>query len=258
MALVPMKQEKAAQQIARRVRSSIMSGQLQIGDRLPPERELIRITGFSRAVVREGLRVLEADGLIALHAGRNGGAVIERPNTDRLASTLDVLLSIESVGVEEINEVLRILETHVIELAIERISAKDVEALRETIAIISEHPEDVDRVRIEANRFHVILAEATRNRMLALLSRLVHQIVIRMSTKSKTAEAIQIAKIHGRILDAIVDHDVVAAKRRALRHLSACKHSMEEGARGKPVPLESVNSRLAAALAGTPRPRDDA
>ena len=258
MALAPMKQEKAAQQIARRVRSGIVSGELQIGDRLPPERELIRITGFSRAVVREGLRVLEADGLIALHAGRNGGAVIERPDTDRLASTLDVLLSIESVGVEEINEVLRILETQVIELAVERISAKDVEDLRRTIAIINENPEDVDRVRIESNRFHVILAEATRNRMLALLSRLVHQIVIRMSAKSKKAEAIQIAKIHGRILDAIVDKDIVAAKRRALRHLSACKHSMAEGARGEPVPLAGQNSRLAQALAGTPRRRDDA
>lgn len=257
MALVPMKQEKAAQQIAKRVRHAIVSGELQIGDRLPPERELIRITGFSRAVVREGLRVLEADGLIALHAGRNGGAVIERPNTDRLASTLDVLLSIESVGVEEINEVLRMLETHVVELAIERISAKDVEDLRQTIAIINENPEDVDRVRIESNRFHVILAEATRNRMLALLSRLVHQIVIRMSVKTKKTEAVQIAKIHGRILDAIVEQDVVAAKRRALRHLSACKQSMAEAAQGEAVPLSGRNSKLATVLAGTPPRRDD-
>ena len=33
-------------------------------DRLPPERELIKQFGYSRAVVREGLRLLEADGLI--------------------------------------------------------------------------------------------------------------------------------------------------------------------------------------------------
>ena len=258
MTFAPMKQEKAAQQIAKRVRSAILSGELHIGDRLPPERELIRITGFSRAVVREGLRVLEADGLIALHAGRNGGAVIERPDTDRLASTLDVLLSIESVGVEEINEVLRIIETHVVELAIERISANDVEDLRRTIQLIEENPDDADLVRIESNRFHVLLAEATRNRMLAMLSRLVHQIVIRMSFKSESGQARQIAKIHSQILDAIVNKDVVAAKRRALRHLSACKHTMAENARGAPVALSDRNSNLAAALAATPARRDDA
>ena len=258
MTFAPMKQEKAAQQIAKRVRSAIVSGELKIGDRLPPERELIQITGFSRAVVREGLRVLEADGLIALHAGRNGGAIIERPDTDRLASTLDVLLSIESVGVEEINEVLAILETQVIELAIERISAKDIEGLRRTITIIKENPEDADLVRVESNRFHVLLAEATRNRMLAMLSRLVHQIVIRMSFETKRTQSLQIAKIHGQILDAIVEKDVVAAKRRALRHLSACKHSMTENARGESAVLSDKNSRLATALAETPRRRDDA
>lgn len=77
----------------------------------------------SRAVVREGLCILEADGLIALHAGRNGGAVIERPSTDRFASTLDVLLSFDSIGVTEISELLGMLEIRIIELAIERISA---------------------------------------------------------------------------------------------------------------------------------------
>ena len=63
-----MKQGKAAQQIVDRVRNAVLAGELQIGDRLPPERELIRLTGFSRAVVREGLRILEADGQAATAA----------------------------------------------------------------------------------------------------------------------------------------------------------------------------------------------
>jgi GntR family transcriptional repressor for pyruvate dehydrogenase complex len=260
MTFTPMKQGKASQQIADRVRNGILAGELQIGDRLPPERELIRLTGYSRAVVREGLRILEADGLITLHAGRNGGAVIERPSTDRFASTLDVLLSFESIGVKEISEVLSMLETRIVELAIDRISAHDIEDLKRTIIRIEEDPNDVERVRIESNRFHILLAEATRNRMLALLARIIRQVVIRMDyePRSSTNNALQIAKAHQRILDAIVAKDIDTAKRRSLRHLMACGDSMSEGSKGGKVPLASRNSRLAEALAGTPRRRNDA
>ena len=252
-----MKQGKAAQQIVDRVRNAVLAGELQIGDRLPPERELIRLTGFSRAVVREGLRILEADGLIALHAGRNGGAVIERPNTDRLASTLDMLLAFESIGVQEVTEVLRMFETQIVELAVDRISAHDIEDLRRTITRIEQDPTDIERVRIESNRFHILLAEATRNRVLALLARIIRQVVIRVDYEPHSANALQIAKAHQRILDAIIAKDGETAKRRALRHLTACGDSMSTEAPGGRLPLTPRNSRLAEALATTPRRRDD-
>ena len=255
-----MKQGKAAQQIVDRVRNAVLAGEMKIGDKLPPERELIRLTGFSRAVVREGLRILEADGLITLHAGRNGGAVIERPDTNRLASSFDVLLAFESIGVKEVTEVLRIFETQIIELAIDRISAHDIEDLKRTITRIEDDPSDVERVRIESNRFHILLAEATRNRMLALLGRIIRQIVIRMDyePRSTTTNALQIARAHQRILDAIIAKDGETAKRRALRHLSACGDSMATDAPGGKMPLAPRNSRLAEALAITPKRRDDA
>jgi GntR family transcriptional repressor for pyruvate dehydrogenase complex len=253
-----MKQGKAAQQIVDRVRNAVLGGELQVGDKLPPERELIRLTGYSRAVVREGLRILEADGLIALHAGRNGGAVIERPNTDRLASAFDVLMAFDSIGVKEVSEVLSIFETQIIELAVNRISANDIEDLKRTISRIEEDPTDIERVRIESNRFHILLAEATRNRMLALLARMIRQIVIRMDYEPRSTNALQIARAHQRILDAIIAKDVDTAKRRALRHLSACGDSMATDAPGGKMPLAPRNSRLAEALAVTPRRRDDA
>lgn len=252
-----MKQGKAAQQIADRVRNAVLRGELQIGDRLPSERDLIQLTGYSRAVVREGLRILEADGLIALHAGRNGGAVIERPTADSFASTLDVLLCFESIGVKEVSEVLSMFETRIVELAVDRISAHDIEDLRRTITRIEEDPTDIERVRIESNRFHILLAEATRNRMLALLARIIRQVVIRMDYEPHDTSALQVARAHQRILDAIVAKDVDTAKRRALRHLMACGDSMSGEAKGGAVPLTGRNSRLAEALAGTPRRKND-
>ena len=95
--------------------------------------------------------------------------------------------------------------------------------------------------------------------MLALLARIIRQVVIRMDYEPRgTNNALQIAKAHQRILDAIVAKDVDTAKRRALRHLMACGDSMSEGAKGGTVPLGTRNSRLVEALAGTPRRRNDA
>jgi DNA-binding GntR family transcriptional regulator len=53
------------QQVADRLRQSIVSGRLRPGTRLI-ERELIAATGVSRTVVRETLRELETEGLVAM------------------------------------------------------------------------------------------------------------------------------------------------------------------------------------------------
>lgn len=52
-------------QVAERLRQSIISGRLQPGARLI-ERELIALMGVSRTVIRETLRELESEGLIAM------------------------------------------------------------------------------------------------------------------------------------------------------------------------------------------------
>jgi len=53
------------QQVLTELRASIIAGRLKPGERLV-ERELIRMTGVSRTVIREALRQLESEGLIAI------------------------------------------------------------------------------------------------------------------------------------------------------------------------------------------------
>src|SRR4029450_9043812 len=56
----------------------VISGGLEPGERLPPERELCAHLGVSRTVVREALNLLEARGLISIQHGR--GAVVSGGN----------------------------------------------------------------------------------------------------------------------------------------------------------------------------------
>src|SRR5438876_7256049 len=51
--------------VAGQIRRAILEGTMSSGERLPPERELARQFGVSRASVREALRHLQAQGLVA-------------------------------------------------------------------------------------------------------------------------------------------------------------------------------------------------
>ncbi|MFH8490242.1 GntR family transcriptional regulator [Streptomyces longisporoflavus] len=61
---------QAYEEIADELRARIRSGQLEPGDRLPSEADLIKSTGRSGPTVQQALRVLQAEGLIEKQHGR--------------------------------------------------------------------------------------------------------------------------------------------------------------------------------------------
>src|SRR5258708_34705519 len=69
------------------LRRAIHSGAFVPGDKFPPERELSKQVGVSRASVREAIRVLEGEGYVETRRGASGGVIVlDRAQTeDRLA-----------------------------------------------------------------------------------------------------------------------------------------------------------------------------
>lgn len=221
-----MKPEKAAQVIARQIRQAVLGGELSVGDKLPGERELIAQSGYSRSVVREALRLLEDDGLIVLQAGRNGGAVVTNPTTNQIMSNIDMHLRLQQTGVKEVHEAQRVIEPVIVKLVIEKGTEEDFAKIRETIELIEKNPKDIELVRIQSNRFHTLLGEATKNNVLSIVAGILRQIVVDFHYEGDEKEALAIARIHRRILEAIEAKDVDMAVRRSLRHISASETVM--------------------------------
>jgi GntR family transcriptional repressor for pyruvate dehydrogenase complex len=220
------KPEKAAQVVARQIKQAVLSGELNVGDKLPSERELIEQFGYSRSVIREALRLLEDDGLIRLQAGRNGGAVITNPDTTQIMSNIDMLLRLQQTGLGEVHEAQRLIEPIVVQLAIARATAEDFAKIRETIDLIEAHPGDIELVRVQSNRFHTLLGEATKNNVISIVAGIVRQIIVDFKYEGSEQEALEIARIHRRILDAIEAKDTESAVRRSLRHIDASEAVM--------------------------------
>ncbi len=66
-------------QIEDRVAEAIAAGDLEPGDRLPPERELAGQLGVSRMTLRQALQTLERRGLVRRTVGRHGGTFVAEP-----------------------------------------------------------------------------------------------------------------------------------------------------------------------------------
>jgi DNA-binding transcriptional MocR family regulator len=74
----PMSGEALYLQVARAIEDALRAGRLQVGDRLPPERELALDLGVSRTTVTGAYQELQARGILRGHVGR-GTTVVGAP-----------------------------------------------------------------------------------------------------------------------------------------------------------------------------------
>ncbi|HEU0293159.1 MAG TPA: GntR family transcriptional regulator [Anaerolineales bacterium] len=81
------------------LRQAITSGTFRPGSRLPTESELCEMLGVSRTVVREAMRVLEEDGLVARRQGV-GTFVRNHPILKNLNFNFGITEMIESAGLK--------------------------------------------------------------------------------------------------------------------------------------------------------------
>src|SRR5438093_11242539 len=165
-AFAPLRIPKASELLAQQLRRAILVGDLPEGTLLPPEKDLVAEFGVARATLREGLRLLEADGLIATRPGRGGGATVRRPSRSTHTRSLALLLHFQGTTLGHLLEARRAIKPSYGRLAAERILPHEVDELR---AIADELPRLVSNPEAylaASTRFHVVVAQATRNPVL--------------------------------------------------------------------------------------------
>lgn len=239
---------KASQVIVAQIRRAVDGGELNIGDRLPPEKDLIEQFGYSRSVVREALRTLEAEGLIRLHSGRNGGAQISEPDPSNFVAGITTLLRLNNASVQEVHQSLRFLEPAIVELAVEAHGSDDIAALENSIAAMLATPKDPVAVRFHANRFHIFLARASKNQMMILFSTLARQVMVRLEYQGVGERPQIVAAEHQRIVDAIKKRDKDAAIRATFDHLETCECALKSSASGFKIRTDPDADQLAKSL----------
>jgi GntR family transcriptional repressor for pyruvate dehydrogenase complex len=159
----PIQPFRLAREIADRISSMILGGQLECGARLPPERELAIRFSVSRPTVREAVHVLEALGLVEVRPG--GGTFVARKPSAISSRPLGALLNQDDKLMLEMAEVRKEFEVRNAELAAKNATDADIQALAEILADMeAETAQGRDRYELDVD-FHLIIAEASRNRI---------------------------------------------------------------------------------------------
>jgi DNA-binding FadR family transcriptional regulator len=156
------------QQIALQVERLIREQDVRAGERLPPERELAKRLGVSRPSLREAMIALETSGVIEVRIGdgtyvREG---VRRPIRPLWARGQDA-----GPGLLEQIEARKLVEPHVAALAAHAITESEIDALEVAVERAAAKFAAGELAEEEDYFFHVKLAEASRNSVLAGLVR---------------------------------------------------------------------------------------
>jgi len=117
---------RSADILVNEVTGQISRGECRPGDRLGSEGDLIERFGLSRAVVREGLRILEREGLITVKPGPSGGIFCSQPDVRPLTRSIDTYGAFHDVTPQDLVEARMELEVLTARLAAVRATEADL------------------------------------------------------------------------------------------------------------------------------------
>ena len=194
--------------------AALIDKRLAPGDFLGTEKDIAERAGASRIVARDALRTLQALGVVEIKVGAGGGARIAEGNPRLFSEALAVQLSLAGISVREMMDAQRAIETTAAELAAENADPEDLDTLR---ALLAEHEaviEDGAAYTRSCMRFHLAIAEASKNRVLiAQLLSLQH---VSWPAENRTLTmpvARHILEVHRALADVIESRDAAAARR---------------------------------------------
>ena len=147
-----------AADIAALIRREISKGNLQLHDRLPPERVLAETYGAARGTVRKALTRLEGEGYVEIRAG-SGTYVVHKPDS----TTTD---AIENATPLELMDTRFALEPHICRLAVLHGRHSDFDRMDALCAKMEACIDDPVGFSEADTEFHRAIVDSTRNGLL--------------------------------------------------------------------------------------------
>jgi GntR family transcriptional regulator, transcriptional repressor for pyruvate dehydrogenase complex len=145
----------------------LKDGTLKPGGRLPSQNKLVEQLGVSRTGIREALQVLAALNLIEIRPGL--GCFVTKVTTEYIINADALAILLEKEAIMEVIEARKILEAATAALATERASEQDFWRMEDILSRIEKALERGESVAGIAPEFHISIAKATHNPVLAKL-----------------------------------------------------------------------------------------
>ncbi|OFB37155.1 GntR family transcriptional regulator [Mycolicibacterium sp. (ex Dasyatis americana)] len=169
---------KTAELVAATLRRMIVLRQLQEGDYLPQEAELMEHFQVSRPTLREAVRVLESEGLVEVRRGSRTGARVRVPGPEAVARPAALLLELAGATLGDVMTARTSIEPLAARLLAE---SGTIGAKSELRAIVESIPRawETGSLASASASLHRCLVELSGNATLSMVASMLHEIATR-------------------------------------------------------------------------------
>ncbi|OEE86120.1 FCD domain-containing protein [Enterovibrio norvegicus] len=226
----PFEPKRPYQEIGLVLRNELSDGQYQVGDRLPPERDIAERLDVSRTVVREAIIMLELENLVEVKKG-SGVYILNIPSA---SNSRDNEVSDEA-GPFEMLQARQLLESNIAEFAATQVTPGDIVKMRAALELERSELSSGNTGYNGDEEFHMSIAAATQNSVLVDMlkqswerreqSPMWKKLHSRITTQGYRDEWLD---DHARILAALQKKDPIAAKSAMWQHLENVKQRLIE------------------------------
>lgn len=169
---------KNGEVVAAELRRMVLDGRISVGDRLLPEDKLMAHFGVARPTLREGLRILESEGVLEVRRGRNGGPRVTMPAIDRLAPTVAMHLQMAQTTTADLHDARSLIEPFLAGRLAAEHTDDDLRALEEIVAAADTAADAGDRRAFAAavTQLHETIVARAGGQTLSLFAKLLHEL----------------------------------------------------------------------------------
>jgi DNA-binding FadR family transcriptional regulator len=168
---------KASALIAADLRRRIVTGDLAPGQTLPSETTLMTEFGVSRPTLREAFRILEAESIITVVRGPRGGARVLEPDGSMAARYTGTLLQYQGTPLSDVYRARTEIEVSAVGMIAASRIKKVVRPLAELVTVGDDVADDEAAFAEYSLRFHLTVVECAGSTTLAVLARMLFDIV---------------------------------------------------------------------------------
>lgn len=215
-----IKHTKISEEIASQIKRLIVEGKLKPGDRLPPEREMIKQLGVSRPSLREALNSLVTMGFLEVRQAKR--TYVKSVTSRLIEDPLALLIKADEQKIFDLIEVRKAIETWAAYHAAQKASREDIDQLDMVITKMKKALEEGRPWEKEDADFHLAIAKATHNTIHMHIMSGIYDL-LRESMSKIFTDREKVKKLmnhHQKIFNAIKNRSPEKARERTLEHLN--------------------------------------
>ena len=236
--------------LVKQIREMIQSGELPLGSKLLPERELAHRLNVSRSSLRQAFKALESMGVLS---SRVGVGTFVRSNMDGgnlLSDPMEFAVRTNQISRIKLLEARQFLEVEVAGLTAERATEEAIASIGHELDRMRAARGNVHAMTDADHGFHLAIIRACRNEVFELIYSPISKLLWEdLSERMHQFDTTRTIHLHEMIFQAVQQRDVEGSRRAMKLHLEIGYKTYLEGesddvstANGNTQPISKSNS----------------